>query len=215
MKKMSSMEFTAGSLYKSWRSVTVEEMKGFVAVILNMGIIQLGNLKDYWCTSDTTDLPFFRSVFSRNRFFQIFGALHVGDMESPLKRDKIQPLLDRLVPAFQAAYTPSQRIAVDESVISFKGRVSFRQYLKGKPHPWGIKAFVLSDSKTGYLHRVCIYYGKETELIRDDLPHTARVVLTLVEGLHDQGYDLYIDRFYSGLLLATELEKEGITVTGE
>ena len=108
VKKMSSMEFTAGSLYKSWRPVTVEEMKGFVAVILNMGIIQLGNLKDYWCTSDTNDLPFFRSVFSRNRFFQIFGALHVGDMESPLKRDKIQPLLDRLVPAFQAAYTPSQ-----------------------------------------------------------------------------------------------------------
>ena len=62
---MKKMKFTAGSLYKSWRPVTVEEMKGFVAVILNMGIVQLGNLKDYWCTSDTTDLPFFQSVFSR------------------------------------------------------------------------------------------------------------------------------------------------------
>ncbi len=117
----------------------MEEMNGFVAVILNMGIIQLTNLKDYWSTSDTTDLPFFRSVFSRDRFFQIFGALYVGDPDSSVKRDKIQPLLDRLIPAFQAAFTPSQQIAIDESVITFKGRVSFRQYLKGKPNPWGIR----------------------------------------------------------------------------
>ena len=56
VKKMSTMEFTAGSLYKSWRPVTVKDMKGFVAVILNMVMVQLGNLKDY-CS--TTDLPFF------------------------------------------------------------------------------------------------------------------------------------------------------------
>ncbi len=59
-----------------------------------------------------------------------------------------------------------------------------------------------------------VYYGRETELIRDDLPHTPRVVLTLVEGLHHVGHDLCGDRFYNSPLLATELEKVGITVTG-
>ena len=67
------------------------------------------------------------------------------------KRSKIQPLLDRLCPVFEATFTADKEIAVDESVINYKGSVSFLQYLKGKPHPWGIKAFVLSDSKTGYL----------------------------------------------------------------
>ena len=209
------MQICDGSVYMNWKPVTVDEMKGFVAVILNMGIIQLNNLKDYWSTDDTTDLPFFRSVFSRKRFLQIFGALHVGDPDITTKREKIQPLLDRLLPTFQAAYTPSQQVAIDESVISFRGPVNFRQYLKGKPNPWGIKAFVLAGSKTGYLHRVCVYYGRETELIREDLPHTTRVVLTLVEGLHNKGYDLYVDRFYNSPLLATELEKVGITVTGK
>ena len=99
-------------------------------------------------------------------------------------------------------------------MITFKGRVSFRQYLKGKPHPWGIKAFVLSDSKTGYLQRVCVYYGKKTQLIDSDHPHTVRVVQTLVEPFHNKGYDLYVDRFYSSPLLATELSKVGVTVTG-
>ena len=189
-------------------------MKGFIAVVLNMGIIQLGDLKDYWSTDDITTVSFFPPVFSRDRFFQIFGSLHVGDLDGTTKRSKIQPFLDMICPSFEAAFTPGQQIAVDESVIAFKGRVSFRQYLKGKPNPWGIKAFVLADSKTGYMHRVCIYYGKETQLIDSDLPHTVKVVMTLVEPFHNKGYDLYLDRFYGSPLLATELSKVGITVTG-
>ena len=90
-----------------------------------MGITQLQNLKNYWSTSTTTDLPFFRSVFPRNRFFQILGTLHVGNINGDLKHDKIEPLLDHLVPAFQSSYTLLQHVAIDESVIAFKGRVTF------------------------------------------------------------------------------------------
>lgn len=207
-KKLAAMTISRCSLYRNWKPVTVDEMKGFIAAILNMGIIQLTNLKDYWSTDETTNLPFFRSVFRRDRFFQIFGMLYVGDPDSTDKRGKIQPFLDRLCPVFEAAFTPSKQIAIDESVITFKGRVSFRQYLKGKPHPWGIKAFVLSDSRTGYLQRVCVYYGKETQLVDNDHPHTVRA------PFHNRGFDLYVDRFYSSPLLATELTKVGITVTG-
>jgi hypothetical protein len=59
-----------------------------------------------------------------------------------------------------------------------------------------------------------VYYGRETQLIDNDHPHTFRVVQTLVEPFHDKGYDLYVDRFYSSPLLARELTKVGITVTG-
>ena len=189
-------------------------MKAFIAVILNMGIIKLPDLKDYWSTSNTTNVPFFRSVFSRNRFFQIYSTLHAGNIDGSLKCEKIQPFLNLLLPTFQSAYTPNQQIAIDESMIAFKGRVSCMQYMKGKPHPWGIKAYVLADSASGYLYNVAIYYGRETELTRPDLPHTARSVLTLLDGLHHKGYDLYVDRFYNSPLLAMELDKLGITVTG-
>ena len=79
------------SLYQNWTPITTDEMKGFIAVILNMGIIQLNNMKDYWATDSTTNFTYFRSVFSRKRFFQIFGMLHVGDINSNTKRAKIQP----------------------------------------------------------------------------------------------------------------------------
>ena len=92
-----------------------------------------------------------------------------------------------------------------------RGRVSFRQYLKGKPNPWGIKAFALADSKTRYLNQVHIYYGKETQLLDT---HTVKAVMTLVEPFHNQGYDLYLDQFYGNPLLSSELSKVGIMVSG-
>ena len=46
-KKMASMPRTTRGLYRNWRPVTSEEMKGIIAVILNMGIVQLSDLKDY------------------------------------------------------------------------------------------------------------------------------------------------------------------------
>ena len=68
-------------------------MKAFVGVILNMGIIQLQNLQDYCSTNPTSSIPFFRSVFSRDQFFQIFWMLHLGEIPVPEKKDKIQPFI--------------------------------------------------------------------------------------------------------------------------
>lgn len=72
----------------------------------------------------------------------------------------------------------------------------------------GIKVFVLSGSKTGYLQQVCVYYGNETQflgkatqLVSNDHPHTVRVIQMLVEPFHD---DLYIDWFYTSPHLAMQ-----------
>ena len=79
--------------------------------------------------------------------------LHAGEIDGSTKKGKIQPFLDLLLQTIRAVYKPRQHIAIDESVIAFKGRVACLQYLKGKPHPWGIKAHVLADSKSGYMYR--------------------------------------------------------------
>ena len=40
-------------------------MKAFVGLILNMGLVQVPEIKEYWSRDET---PFFRRVFSRDRF---------------------------------------------------------------------------------------------------------------------------------------------------
>ena len=47
-----------------------------------------------------------------------------GAINSSVWHEKIQPLLDRLSPIFQIAYTPGQHLAIDESIIAFKGKIS-------------------------------------------------------------------------------------------
>ena len=175
------------SLFRRWCAVTVEEMKAFVGVIINMGTIKLTDVKEYWSTQTTTNLPFFRRFFSRDRFLQIFWMLrflqifwmlHVGNQTENTKRAKVQPFLDKIIPLFQQYLTPSRELSIDEAIIAFRGKVSFRIYIRGKLHPWGIKAYVLSESCTGYLYNVIIYYGKETQLQQiPGLNHTTNLSL--------------------------------------
>ena len=60
---------------------------------------------------------------------------------------KVRKLLDIICPKFESAYTTHQEVSIDEAMIPFQGRLSFKQYMKDKPTKWGIKAFVLCDAR--------------------------------------------------------------------
>ena len=76
---------------------------------------------------------------------------------------KLRPLLEYLIPRFQNVFTPNREIAVDESMIGYKGRLSFLQYMPKKPKKWGMKAWALADSKTGYIWNWKLYTGKDDD----------------------------------------------------
>ena len=87
--------------------------------------------------------------------------LPVGETSGLTKRSKIQPFLDHLLPFYRAYLTPSRELSIDKSMIAFRGHIAFLQYIKRKPQPWGIKAYMLSESRMGYIYNLLIYYGKE------------------------------------------------------
>ena len=72
------------SVFRNWRNISLVEMRAFIGVIIQMGLVQLSDIKDYWSRRVTLNWPFFRSVFSRDRFLQIFLMLHVGAKYSHL-----------------------------------------------------------------------------------------------------------------------------------
>ena len=75
---------------------------------------------------------------------------------------KIRPFLDKLLTSFKTNYNPSQYLSIDESMISFKGRLSWIQCMPKKLTKWGMKAWVLADSTNGYVYNWKLYTGKET-----------------------------------------------------
>ena len=63
---------------------------------------------------------------------------------------KVRPFLNLLLNKYRNAYTPSQNLSIDESMISLKGRLSLLQFLPKKPHKWVMKVWVLADSLNSY-----------------------------------------------------------------
>ena len=75
----------------------------------------------------------------------------------------------RLINSFQRMFVPQQQLSIDEAMISFKGRLSFLQFLPKKPKKWGMKAWALTDSKMGYVWNWKLYTGKEEEVATEPL----------------------------------------------
>ena len=131
-----------------------------------------------------------------DRFLQILWKLHLCDPTTSLQRQsyKVQPLIDILCPRCSASFKLGKFIFLDEAVVALRVDGAWcHQYLRGKPHPFGIKAFVLADSETGYLHGVRFYFGKETDILPNpNLLKTTRIVLTLTQPLEGMSHYIII-----------------------
>ena len=79
------------------------------------------------------------------------------------KINLVYSLLNNL---FADVFYPYQNLVVDESLLLFKGRLRFRQFIPSKRSRFGIKFFVLCDCLTGYVLKIIIYTGALTTISR-------------------------------------------------
>ena len=186
-----------------------------------MGIINAPDLESYWSTSWNCCIPFFRDIFSRNRFELIFWMLHISSVpegQTPNRLDKVRALLNLLVGNFKKYMNPSSNLSVDETMIGFRGRFGAKQYIPNKPTKYGVKAFTLADSKNGYILDILLYTGADTlensNTIFSHLPQPARIVSTLCQDYLDQGRTVYTDRYYTSIPLAQTLETHETSFIG-
>ena len=124
---------------------------------------------------------------------------------------KIRPVLTHFRNRMLQLYYPSRELSLDESMMGWRGRLGFRQYIQGKRHKYGIKIYVLAES-TGLIYKLLVFSGKTEELAND--MHTVAVVLHLMDGLLNAGHSLYMDNYYNSPLLAIRLLWNATYVTG-
>lgn len=226
-RKQQNTPLTKNSIWAFWKDLTVEEFKAFLGVINNMALNHKPNLNDYFSNSWLDKQPFFKDVFSRIRFSMIYWNLQIAFPDAGIvrgatsKSHKVRLFLKRLESNFKKFYTPQKYISIDEYTIGFKGRVSFRVYNKDKPTKWGIKVYALGDAQNGYMFSMEPYFGAQTTnaLMCPELPTTARVVIHLANNLTQVpnlgiGYHIFIDRYYSSIILAETLSAMKMHVTG-
>ncbi|XP_070548779.1 piggyBac transposable element-derived protein 4-like [Ptychodera flava] len=123
---------------------------------------------------------------------------------------------------FQTVYTPERDVAIDESLLLWKGRLIFRQYIPLKRARFGIKIFALCD-KSGYTYRFRVYTGREdnaqdvTTLLPSNTTNfnkPEKMVVYLLLPLLGKGYSAYMDNWYTTTRLFCYLHQQATMACG-
>lgn len=207
---------TEKSRITRWKHLDVAELKTFLGLLLHTGTIRLNRLQDYWKTNRLFNLPVFREYMSRDRFLIILRCLHFSsarenNQETLGRLEKVNFIVDYFNNKMAQIYYPCKELSLDEAMVLWRGRLVFRQYIKGKRHKYGIKLYSLTEP-FGLTLRFLIYSGKDGELAGKG--HTYKVVLSLMRGKLGNGHALFMDNFYNSFILATKLLKEDTYSTG-
>ncbi|XP_049858369.1 piggyBac transposable element-derived protein 4-like [Schistocerca gregaria] len=108
---------------------------------------------------------------------------------------KIRPLVEMLNKRYAQCYQPHQKVAIDESMVKFKGRSSMKQYMRDNPVKRGYKIWMLCD-ESAYNFKFQINNGRlATE--KSELRVGAREVTDLGEELHGKNHIVFLDNFFT------------------
>ncbi|GFO03906.1 PiggyBac transposable element-derived protein 4-like [Plakobranchus ocellatus] len=92
-------------------------------------------------------------------------------------------------------------------MVDFTGRLGFKQYIKSKPCPWGIKIWCAADLHSGYLFNFDVYTDKSQAQQQNGLGH--HIVFSMGEPYLDRRHHFYYNNFFPSLKLAEVLLERG------
>ena len=124
---------------KLWKETTATEMKLFIFIQYMFGIHRMPDTAMYWSTDPLLRVPAIADVMGKGRFQKLSQYFHINDnLKAAVKGQpgydplfKVRPLLDTITENSRKYYFPGRDISVDEAMIKFNGRLSFKQYIKG------------------------------------------------------------------------------------
>lgn len=133
-----------------WKELTIEELKLFIGLILHMGTVKLNRIRDYWKTSRYFNFPFVREIMTRDRFLLILRCIHFCSSNQNVQAEigrlhKIRLLINHFNTKMLTIYYPTRELSLDEGTVLWRGRLKFRQYIKGKRHKYGVKIYSLCE----------------------------------------------------------------------
>nr|CAI5841656.1 unnamed protein product [Callosobruchus analis] len=179
------------SRLNDWVTTNSAEMKVFLGMIIWMGLDRKRTLKDY-CSRSALYANQISKLIPRNRFEILLRMWHFSNNEEcpPAERlHRIQPVIDIINENIKVCMVPGENICIDESMVPFRRRISFRQYVKEKRHKLGFKVFKLC-LKGGYTYHMKVYCGMEKT---NGMPVANIIVMELTGNLLDAARTLFSD----------------------
>lgn len=93
--------------------------------------------------------------------FQNDGNIPTGNIDRFIKLGSFFP---SLMSKFKNFVIPGEYLYIDESLMPFKGRLSFKQYVPSKRARFGVKFYILVDCATKAVLALLPYQGKKNNI---------------------------------------------------
>ena len=175
----------------------------FLALTIQMEHGLRDKLTDYWATVGQLYTPFYSTVMKQDRYLHFLRYLRFTDNRNePNRTDqnfdrlwKVQDRFEIVNATFSEFYSPSENLAIDEVIVSFKGRVIFKPYIPKQHKRFGIKIFKLCDS-TVYMYDMKVYMGKDRQRMAQHMTATHATLTALTRKIEGRGHTLYMDNFF-------------------
>ena len=184
-----------------WVDTNIDEMYVFLTTTMLMTHVKKHKIQEYWSTDQLIMTPVFSHIFSRDRYLALLRYIHFNNNENYTAEDrlfKVKPIIDDLKAKFHLSLNPYQNLVIDESLMLWKGRLSFKQYIPSKRNRFGVKLYVLCDCRTGFILDFIPYTGSTTPIYYDKRLGASRsLVMKLMGKYLQKGHNLYVDNWYS------------------
>ncbi|CAD1476217.1 unnamed protein product, partial [Heterotrigona itama] len=180
---------------------TLNELYCFFAMLLLMTRNKKLSLKEYWSTDHFLQSDIFRTIMTRDRCFLLLRMIHFSHEPGRIgdRLTKIINIIDMLRKSFNAAFQPYQKLCIDESLLLYKGRLSFKQYIPSKRNRFGINSFILCDCKIGYVQDIIVHTGSSTipDSETKEIGKSGAIVLALLKPYLGKGHTLFIPALFN------------------
>lgn len=204
---------------KNFASFSKDEYWTFMGLHFLMGVKKMPALKNYWSQDELLLCPIFGSKMSRSRYLDILRTLHFSDNKFPNRDDrfwKLGSFLPDILGKFQNAINAGEFLCIDESLVGFKGRLAFRQYIPNKRCRFDVKFFVLVDQETNFILAMIPYQGKQTKFEgnKEKLGVGGAAVYTLLQNHLFKNHRVVTDSWFISPNLAQSLHDNGTLLLG-
>lgn len=195
----------------AWKYTDINEIYVFLAITMLMVHTKKNRISDYWSIDHLISTLIFSQLFSQDRYLYLMRYLYFNKIQQEKLNNrlfKIQPVIDHLRSRYKATLIPYQNLVINEHLMPWKGRLSFKQYIPLKQSRFRIRTHILCDCLTGFILDFTVYTVSTTEYTySEELGVSGSIFMSLLSDYLDEGHNLYVGNWYLSPRLFEKLRK--------
>ena len=220
-----SDKITNSDKYPFFHLTNEIELKALFGLLYYRALLGLSKVKSSRLFEKKLGHPIFGATMHRNRFTFLLGQLRFDDKASRKQRWRadrfaaIRELFEIFNENCNSSLSPTEYLALDETLYAFRGRIGIKQYNPKKPAKYGPLFQSINAVIFAYTYSICVVAGKPVDgsgqfYTPTVLSKVQRLVENLEQHVSLKGRNLTTDRYYTSIGLAKWLLEKNITLIG-